>query len=492
MTDKEDYYWKRFKGLEFWITNRKEHEDRFDKTLEKLYSKKGSDKVACCFWHAIGLPEKNGEPKPCFDYEQEIYTDIERYRYVWIKKATGLGITEFMLRYIAFKCLVNDDWKDKQVCILTGPRIDLAIALIDRLKRLFPDVAFEDKETVCTLNNVRIEAFPSHHSDAMRGLDKVAFILLDEADFFPPGEQQEARAVSERYIGKSGEEGLYIVMVSTPNAPEQLFESIEKEPEDICLYHRMVMSYEVGLNKIYTPEEISKARESPSFAREYECKYIGQIGNVFSPKSIETATELGKEFEAVRKGGIPYDMQKSMGVDAGFGSSKFGIVVTGLNRHGIVEVLYAEEYDRPNFQDMIDEIINVRRNYNVNKLYIDDANPEVVRALKYAYGEDQDWHRVMSKHKLGDAWVQWMSILPISFRAEHKEMLAHTKRFLDAESFAVSPNKFSKLVIALRTAVATESNLNKELTSHDDLIDALRLSLKHFSIQTEKEKEVTA
>ena len=77
------------------------------------------------------------------------------------------------------------------------------------------------------LNGVHIEAYPSHHLDAMRGLKDVSFIYLDEADFFPPGQQQDARDVSERYIGKSNP---WIVMMSTPNAPEGLFERIEQEP----------------------------------------------------------------------------------------------------------------------------------------------------------------------------------------------------------------------------------------------------------------------
>jgi hypothetical protein len=90
------------------------------------------------------------------------------------------------------------------MCIVTGPRIDLAIALIDRMKKLFAGLTvFDTKETVIELNNVKIEAFPSHHLDAMRGLPNVSFILLDEADFFPPGQQQDARDVSERYIAKS-------------------------------------------------------------------------------------------------------------------------------------------------------------------------------------------------------------------------------------------------------------------------------------------------
>jgi hypothetical protein len=91
-------------------------------------------------------------------------------------------------------------------------------------KGLAAVTVFDTKETVIELNGVNIEAFPSHHLDAMRGLPNVSFILLDEADFFPPGQQADARDVSERYIAKSNP---YIVMVSTPNAPDGLFERIE-------------------------------------------------------------------------------------------------------------------------------------------------------------------------------------------------------------------------------------------------------------------------
>ena len=58
----------------------------------------------------------------------------------------------------------------------------------------------------------------------MRGLTNVKFILLDESDFWFPSDQQDASDVSESYIGKSDP---YIVMVSTPNAPGGLFETIE-------------------------------------------------------------------------------------------------------------------------------------------------------------------------------------------------------------------------------------------------------------------------
>jgi late competence protein required for DNA uptake (superfamily II DNA/RNA helicase) len=184
----------------FWIWNIEEHKQEDIRT--------DGD---CCFNHIIGLPSKDSVDKPLYDYQQIIFDSLVTHdgnKHLWIKKATGLGISEFMLRFMAWLCLKDDKLSGSQMCIVTGPRIDLAIALIDRMKKLFASskgiaTAFDTKETVIELNNVKIEAFPSHHLDAMRGLSNVSFILLDEADFFPPGQQQDARDVSEGYIAKS-------------------------------------------------------------------------------------------------------------------------------------------------------------------------------------------------------------------------------------------------------------------------------------------------
>ena len=64
------------------------------------------------------------------------------------------------------------------------------------------------------------------------------FILIDEGDFFRKGEQEDVRHVSQRYIAKSDP---YIVMISTPNAPDGLFERIEKEAEDCRYEHSNVI-----------------------------------------------------------------------------------------------------------------------------------------------------------------------------------------------------------------------------------------------------------
>ena len=68
--------------------------------------------------------------------------------------------------------------------------------------------------------------------------------------------------VSERYIAKSDP---FIVLVSTPNAPGGLFQRIQQEPEDTCLYKKIFLDYTYGLDKIYTKSEIEKAKQSHHF-----------------------------------------------------------------------------------------------------------------------------------------------------------------------------------------------------------------------------------
>jgi hypothetical protein len=226
---------------------------------------------------------------------------------------------------MAWFCLKDNALSGSQMCIVTGHRIELAIGLIDRMKRLFSSTkdlvtVFDTKETVIELNGVKVEAFPSHHLDAMRGLPIVSFILLDEADFFPSAQQQDARDVSERYIAKSNP---YIVRVSTPNAPGGLFERIEKESEDTCLYKCIFLDYTYGIGKIYTAEEMERAKQSPSFEREYNLKYLGKIGNVFHAKDIVAAIDKGRKYDPDAFNPYSHFTSTSMGIDPAF-----GIVVT--------------------------------------------------------------------------------------------------------------------------------------------------------------------
>jgi flagellar basal body rod protein FlgC len=144
----------------------------------------------------------------------------------------------------------------------------LAEDLIARFKGLFKENQNDQRtqSTVAIVNKVKVEAFPSHHVDTMRGLDSVKFILSDETDYYPPFQQTEVRAVMEGYIGKPNSDPT-IVMVSTLKAPGSLMQQIELEPDS--LYHKLFFDYTYGLQvpyPIYSQEQIEKAKSSPSLS----------------------------------------------------------------------------------------------------------------------------------------------------------------------------------------------------------------------------------
>lgn len=326
------------------------------------------------FW--LALPHK----LDYFDYEEDLHNILEhpedypeeQRKHLWVKKATGLGITEFMIRYIAWKCLKDDEWKNQQidvnVVIMVGPRIELAITIMGRLKRLFGDHVFKAKETALSLNGNRIEVFPSHHLAPARGLNPM-IVLEDEADFFPPGMQIEARHTSERYIAKTDP---YICMVSTPNLPLGLFDTMEREENSI--YVRKYLDYTVGVGKVFSEEDINKAKQSPSFEREYNLQYGYGIGNIF----------MGLDDIIV-----PYDVKathtgiSALCADPAFGSSdgssNFG-VCGGEKRDGIVHVLEAREYPRPSPSAMLDVLEELAPDFN-NNVKVDAAHAGFIRDL---------------------------------------------------------------------------------------------------------------
>jgi hypothetical protein len=263
---------------------------------------------------------------------------------------------------------------------------------------------------------------------------------------------------------------------------------MEHEPEETCLYKRLFLDYTYGLDRIYSVAEIDAAKASPSFEREYNLKYLGLIGNVFHTKDIEAAIEKGK-FLRKENLGNSYT-QKSVGLDPGFGSSNFGVCITELV-DGMVNVLHAEEYPRPDFNAMIQTTSKLLTQYDIRfdnrcRIFVDAANPSFIRALKDKVDEDTNYEHQIVFFKKNYPSIydlqflqQNMFVIPVPFSKEHKNMLAHAKEMMEYKNGQVAINpRFTKLITALRTAVENgEGMLDKEATSHDDLFDAFRMSL---------------
>ena len=286
-------------------------------------------------------------------------------KHLYCLKSTGLGISEFMLRLMAWLAVRNDDYKNSQMVIITGPNLDLSIKLMKRLKAIFEPklgIIFQNKETVLELNGCTLESFPSNHLDSFRSLTNPKFILLDESDMFRKSEQEDIRHVSERYIGKSDP---FLVMISTPGSLGGLMESIKKEPEETCIYKRLYLDYHYGLNGIHSTEEIEKAKKSPSFEREYCLKFSGRIGNLLSQRIVDHSITLGEQLKHIPMN--PYAIH-SLGIDPGFGSSATALVLTEhLQEHDTVRVLYAEQLGgdgtHSDPQMIIDKICDIHRQY---------------------------------------------------------------------------------------------------------------------------------
>lgn len=91
---------QRLKSKPFWICEPSQHRQEDIRT-----------KGDCCFNHIIGLPRKDRIEKSIFDYEKllydsllirEFYNPVKhnfKHKHLWVKKANGLGVTEFMLTY---------------------------------------------------------------------------------------------------------------------------------------------------------------------------------------------------------------------------------------------------------------------------------------------------------------------------------------------------------------------------------------------------------
>jgi hypothetical protein len=133
---------------------------------------------------------------------------------------------------------------------------------------------------------------------------------------------------------------------------------IMTEPEQDSLYYRLHIDYKYGLEgpyPIYSQQEIDEAIRSREFPREMMLQFVGVVGNVFSQLSIDNAIKIQYDPTIINK-----NAKKSIGIDPGFGSSKFAIVITQYV-DGKIQVIHAEEYDRPNFTDMIDKMLQLKQ-----------------------------------------------------------------------------------------------------------------------------------
>lgn len=428
--------------------------------------------IDCCFNHMVGLPMKNGKEHPIYDYEIEIFEAIENNQHLWCKKARGIGFTTFMIRYLTWRCVVDDQLAGQNIFITTGTQFGFAKELKDKMADLFdrnyPRLKLEVKFNEMILNKTRFKAFPTRNLKDMRGYTDVAFIFVDEADYFDNSQQEEIGAVLRSYEEKSNAK---IVMVSTPYRPDGLFHAIENDEAFKGFFKKLSLLYTRGLDKIFDREIIEKMKlNNPDFDREYGGMYLGRIGNVFPPEMVDACQDLGN---SIPREEVNQYADYCIGVDFGFNISKSVICVgQWYKEQQILRVVELEDFGaNPTMPSLVaDKMWDMYQKYGPNThFFVDGSNAGAVNEIKVKFGEGLGWR---DRYKKGVSKSE--RIHPVNFATEHEDML---KQMYDmvAKGVLAVPSIYDKLIIAMRTAQVKEWKLDKEESVNHDYLDACRL-----------------
>lgn len=491
----------------------------------------------CCFNHMVGLPTNpRGEERPLWDYQLDLIEKLNLYDWLFILKATGLGITELMIRYMSWLSLIDKNEKEKQMVIVTGPNINLAVGIMKRLKSLFEKfITFKEEKTVIYLKYTEIKAYPSHNVSSFRALTNPQFILVDEGDFFIPSQQTEVLDASQRYELKGNPK---IVLISTPHKPQGLFYKIHHDPKS--KYHKIFLDYTYGVGKVYDPDQIAEAQKNPSFPREYKLQYSFGVGNLFSELLIENAIRKGNQIfrynlqnhiyriyaQDKRTGTLneitysdlpaldinevynnpnnylfvnPYS-KKVMGIDVGYGSSNFAITITERDENfNVLNVAYHEVINKGVFEDTVRRASLLYKLFGCTKCYVDGSASSFIRSLKKKMRENIQYEKIIETlrtnlpsqitkniflfiKQIGNK----MSIIPVNFNQLTDKLTERSKQFIDNKVVAI-PSIFNNQLLCddLRIAQIDEKyymKLTKDETLKMDSFDSWKLSLTYFNI----------
>ena len=97
-------------------------------------------------------------------------------------------------------------------------------------------------------------------------------------------------------------------------------------------------------------------------------------------------------------------------------------------------MLYAEEFEHANPQDIVDLCFNLYRRHWNTWFFVDGTNRAFVNLMKVAFDESLSWDKDSVNPDL-------MRVLPVNFSTEHKNMLSHLHLMVNKEYLAI-PQQF--------------------------------------------------
>jgi len=227
-------------------------------------------------------------------YQMEFFNKIQmKQQKFHINKSRQIGVTELILRVIAFHCF--NKYKGGKILIIAGTREKTASKIMARLKQLFRNIpqTVEESRLVQQLklsNGTVIEAMPSN-SDAIRGDTKIKAIFVDEAAHFNLVDDSVVLDALQPIVFTNKAD---LFLVSTPNGMNGFFYNLSRQDNDYC---KLEYDYKMAINCIYSEKEIDEElkRNDIDVDQEYRCKFTSPKSAIFGPVLDE---ELG-DFEAL-------------------------------------------------------------------------------------------------------------------------------------------------------------------------------------------------
>jgi len=231
----------------------------------------------------IGLPKHphNGNSSSLIPYQMEIFNllDEKKQNKFHITKSRQIGVTELILRMLAFHCFHK--YKGGKILIIAGTREKTAAKIMNRFKDLFkkiPETVYDSKHVlrIRLTNGTEIEALPSN-SDAVRGDTKIRAVFVDEAAHFDLKDDSVVLNAIHPIVF-SNRSDLYLV--STPRGPRGFFYKIWEDGKDYC---KLEYDYSYAVGYIYSKDEAEEElkRTDVDVDQEYRCKFTSERNSVF-------------------------------------------------------------------------------------------------------------------------------------------------------------------------------------------------------------------
>ena len=456
---------------------------------------------------------KTGEEvKQLAPYQKRIWEDKSKYRL--IIKSQKIGVTTSVLLEDFQKALTTCKGKD---ILLIAQRQETANEHLLRLKTMVinspkyrkylitdsADMTFKEEKSKMAEVHIRNPDNPKKKTRiigkgpseaALWSWANVAHIHM--SDIAANNLKDDSSTFSAAFSRLATTDGTFIVETPPRGPFKKTFEiyqqSLVKE-KDPRLHEAQFSVHHISAQEGVKANVISQSfldaeriRLGPTlYSQNYECNFISVSGNLFNQAAIDKAiAPLVNTREMT---------EKYMAEDLGYITSKFAIILGEWEpKLRKIRVLVAEEIPMPKYEQMIERTLRYRREYkNVMNIGIDaTSRQEYAMSLKGRIGEEDNWIKIKKKMQeyKANGWDinKAMEIVPVFFNLESKaEMASHARRLIEdpRELFVIDP-KFNELIIALRSAVFDErGQLDKEMTPHNDLLDAFLIFCTFFKLR---------